>query len=1783
MAGNLIGQVLLGLGLDTDALKKQIPSIEDMFKGLGKKIIAGASLASVGLAIKASIDAFSGLQDKMALIDTLGASDDRGIAGLKNQLIELSKQLPISSSELAEAAYQGLSAGIAFDKVGAAAKIAGMGARAGVSDTKTAMDALTTVMNVWGEEVGDAEAVMDIFLTTQNLGKTTMGELAASIGGVAATAAGMGVSFREVSAATATLTLAGVNTAASMTGLKAVLSNIAKPSQDASAMAKELGVDFSVAALQSQGFAGWTNTLKEKLEEYTLKGGNATDANTKLWGSVEALNVMLNLTSTEGGIKFNDFLGKMNDSAGTTQEMFGKVNDTFSSQWTILKNQLFPVLESLGSAFVTVLIPAMQLAGPIIKALAEYFVTYVGQMVDSAKAIGTAFGAVGDAWSWITGTAGLEEQAAAYLEAEKLRKAAADKAVEDAKAAEKAILEAKNAKWEETKKYFQDLQAKMTADEKAEIEARQKAEEARVKAEKDLFGGLYDWIKTNKIDWTKLDEDDLDKLLKDIDSKRVELEKSLALKPSIATQNAIKQLDDFELTVKAQATIANADLKMKPDIDPSNLDNVQPVLEEKILVPMKDVRDQVELDINDGFNIFKMRLTESLDEVAVAGRGAIEDEFVSLFQGNGFSFSNVLKTLENSLFSQLAGMAADAVVGKDGKGGIMGTITGALGITGPVGMAIAGGITALWSIFGSKPKEENLFNKIGTEIRTAFSDAMTGFWNDFRDDAAEALSDVGSDKSELIKDSFKGLFDSIMDGLGDSFDSEKFATAIRNGASNWLEALLVEEYLAGQMDWTQLSSEVQTMISTFFQNYQLGIQNQITSFTDGWKLQLQQMQSAGLITQEQYDNAMVLIGQYAQSVQDQILPYFEEFQTNMKLDPDNADYYFQQLQTKLAWAFELMGNEFGSYQDLVDALAGKLADTAVQTQSYSQELIDLYIQKVKNGLLTLEQVAGQVGPEFAALIAKAMEEAAKAPETQELGEGMGNKIGHDVAEGLSDGVADGLDERDPLIPIRQVIEAGTDAWQLNLLNAYQSGKTLSAQGLENIKTILQGLLDSGAVTVSDLVAMYGAGVAEMLGYTVEKAKNATEDIVSDVGDIIDATQDAIDQIGNNVPKGSNQPGLDTGPGTASTEDQITAVKDVIAAIENEYNGYYDAIDRRIDYQQSLIEAKIQTELDGVNEVLAAMTERYEREIDYLANNNTESQNSLEGMIDLYSELGDIAAGDQEAMDAFNAEQQRQIDELNTAKAEEIALLDAKISKLREEGYTQEQIAQYEAEKMRYINETIVKMEQEGASAQEINEFRNTELSALNDKIVLMSSNIVSEEQLARYRESELHDIETAYAQKQAIIEQAEYQAKLSEEALEKIRAYNQEELENLVSVNAANASIVAYKIQQSDLSADQQAKYQAQLEAAISISDAQERQKALMELANQLSAAGVEINLQDYQLIQMKTDLTAEEVKAMAEKAELAKEAIKDMNEDLAIQRQRLQDAGLPTLEIEKQMAILKQEQLAKIAEQLGINMDQLSVMDSQLIKTEEQKKANLELAQQQISALNQELSQMEANGASQEDINAARIAALQAISGNLGIEQSTLTGLLNQQNALSSAEQQKLAYQQAQLDALNGVKSATESMRDVMQGLQTTISNLAIALQGIANTNIDQPARDLDSAIQGAGYDANSLRDTLGSINDMVITPNFNIPKEALETLDVAMPSFASGIDFVPYSEIVAKLHYGERVLTADENQRYTNYQAPVYVNISGNNISSDLDIMDIADRVSEQIGKTIKAGVLV
>lgn len=304
----------------------------ELNSGLGKMksvVTAGvaAMVASMGALSVAVINVGSEYEDAAAKVSTLVDENVNSMDKISENILAVSSRTGQAASELAEATYQALSAGIkgTEDEITGFVEQSAKLAKAGFTSTASAVDIVTTAINGYGMTVDDAEGITNQLIMTQNLGKTTVDELSATLGRVIPTASAFSVSLGNVNTAMAIMTASGINTAESSTYLKSMLNELGDTGSDvAGILLEKTGKSFTELMDEGKSLGDVMAILGESVD-------NDSTAFANLWSSAEAGTGALTILNG-GSEKYNDTLNQIENSTTAVDDAYKKVTDTFSEK-----------------------------------------------------------------------------------------------------------------------------------------------------------------------------------------------------------------------------------------------------------------------------------------------------------------------------------------------------------------------------------------------------------------------------------------------------------------------------------------------------------------------------------------------------------------------------------------------------------------------------------------------------------------------------------------------------------------------------------------------------------------------------------------------------------------------------------------------------------------------------------------------------------------------------------------------------------------------------------------------------------------------------------------------------------------------------------------------------------------------------------------------------------------------------------------------------------------------------------------------------------------------------------------------------------------------------------------------------------------------------------------------------------------------------------------------------------------------------------------------------------
>lgn len=319
-------------GLDNSGLRSGAIDSVSIIQGLAGKIskinpfaaLAVGATAAFATIASGAYEMARDFEQAMKEVATISDAVQKDFDGISQSVFNLSKITPDGPEKLAKAYYQIVSAGYDGEKGIKLLEVSAKSAVAGVTDTITSADGITTILNSFNIEVEKSEEVADALFNTVKLGKTTFGELSSNISQVGPIAASSNIPLNEVLATVASLTKQGVPTAQAMTQIRA-----------------------AIVGLNESGRLDGTKTLQENMQAlYDTFDGNQTKIQAEI-GRIEGVQAILAVAGKNAAAANKD-LETYQETIGATQRAFEEMASSNVNQWAILRNRIKATTKGIG-------------------------------------------------------------------------------------------------------------------------------------------------------------------------------------------------------------------------------------------------------------------------------------------------------------------------------------------------------------------------------------------------------------------------------------------------------------------------------------------------------------------------------------------------------------------------------------------------------------------------------------------------------------------------------------------------------------------------------------------------------------------------------------------------------------------------------------------------------------------------------------------------------------------------------------------------------------------------------------------------------------------------------------------------------------------------------------------------------------------------------------------------------------------------------------------------------------------------------------------------------------------------------------------------------------------------------------------------------------------------------------------------------------------------------------------------------------------------------------------
>lgn len=393
------GQVTIKVTVDGKEVKVQLDKIEDQIEKTGDtaseasekatrdtKAMAlalstvTAALVAAGLKAYDMASAFDAAFAKTRTImdESAMSADD-----MRSAILDLSKDSAMAADDVSEAVYQAISGSVdtadAVELVDKANKLA----VAGFTSLTNATDVLTTTLNAYHLSAEDVNGISNVLISTQNLGKTSVDELAASMGKSIATGSAYGVNLENLATAYVELTRNGIATAESTTYINSMLNELGDSGKTVGKILQEqTGKSFGQLMHDGWSLADVLDVLLKSVD------GN-TEALMGLWGSQEA-GKAANAIVSQSLEDFNGVLAQMNaemaGATGTTELAY----ETMTATSEFIDRRLTNSVKNLAISYGEMLAPPMD----AIKSLGADILDGLAELINQSPAAASAIAAV---------------------------------------------------------------------------------------------------------------------------------------------------------------------------------------------------------------------------------------------------------------------------------------------------------------------------------------------------------------------------------------------------------------------------------------------------------------------------------------------------------------------------------------------------------------------------------------------------------------------------------------------------------------------------------------------------------------------------------------------------------------------------------------------------------------------------------------------------------------------------------------------------------------------------------------------------------------------------------------------------------------------------------------------------------------------------------------------------------------------------------------------------------------------------------------------------------------------------------------------------------------------------------------------------------------------------------------------------------------------------------------------------------------------------------------------
>src|SRR6185295_9835478 len=364
-------------------LQKKTKELNNELKGLTQEVTAflavssGIAFSALSLGLATATGEAIKLHDAIVGINQIGSFDNKALDGIKSDLLDLSRQIPLTTAELAEIAKGGVQANIPTSQLKEYTFLISQVASAFEILPEAATNAFGAISNVYNLNIEQLRLVGDaINKLADTTAKVTERDLINVVQRSAGAAQALGLTAQQLAALGASLLSFGSAPEVAATAINSMLLKLSTAqvqTKDFREGIVKLGLnlkDFSkLATTDGQGALNLLLSKLAGLDKLSRNNAVAT-----LFGSTgeETQTILKLLTNLEQYNIAQTKVANVTDYAGNVNKAYTASLDSIAKQFQILKNNFSEFGVSIGDSFLPLISPLIQGLSTAIKAITDF-------------------------------------------------------------------------------------------------------------------------------------------------------------------------------------------------------------------------------------------------------------------------------------------------------------------------------------------------------------------------------------------------------------------------------------------------------------------------------------------------------------------------------------------------------------------------------------------------------------------------------------------------------------------------------------------------------------------------------------------------------------------------------------------------------------------------------------------------------------------------------------------------------------------------------------------------------------------------------------------------------------------------------------------------------------------------------------------------------------------------------------------------------------------------------------------------------------------------------------------------------------------------------------------------------------------------------------------------------------------------------------------------------------------------------------------------------------------